>query len=79
MTTKYSSFKEIDERLKILELQREIHIENLKLNLNRFKTDLSPSQFFGGFKGTLKQLALTFAIKKLSNLFRKDAKSDFLY
>jgi hypothetical protein len=78
MIKNYNSFKEIDERLKILKLQREIHLENLKLNLNRAKADLSPAQFFVGLKGTLQQMALTFAIQKLSKVFRKRRRPELL-
>jgi hypothetical protein len=71
MTTKYNSFEEIDQRLRILKLQRKIYLENLKLNLNRARTGLSPIQLFNGFRGTLQQRALTFAIHQLSRIFGK--------
>lgn len=35
MGKQYNSFKEIDERLMVLKLQRKIEIESLKLNINR--------------------------------------------
>ncbi|WP_273565717.1 DUF6327 family protein [Maribacter halichondriae] len=78
MITKYNSFEEIDARLKILRLQREIATENLKLHLNKVKSDLSPVQFFSGFKGSLQQMALTFALQKLSRLFRRTRQLELL-
>jgi hypothetical protein len=64
----YSSFSEIDERLRILKLQRAINAESLKLHLNRTKASLYPTELLGGAKGILQKIALTFAIKKLSNI-----------
>ncbi|MFS4416444.1 DUF6327 family protein [Maribacter sp. 2307ULW6-5] len=71
MTKKYSSFSEIDKDLNILRLQREIAMESLKFNLNNTKADLLPNQLLGGASGLLQQQLLTFAIKKLSGIFRK--------
>tara|TARA_R110002167_G_scaffold90933_5_gene244616 strand:- start:2383 stop:2622 length:240 start_codon:yes stop_codon:yes gene_type:complete len=71
MSRRYNSFAEIDAQLKILGLQKKIDKERLKLNLNRAKSELSPSHIFGGFKGTVQEMALTFMIKKLSDVFRK--------
>ncbi|MGB5556057.1 MAG: DUF6327 family protein [Flavobacteriaceae bacterium] len=65
---RYSSFKEIDERLKILSLQREISKESIKLDLARAKSNLYPSQLLGSAKGMVQKIALTFLIKKLSNV-----------
>lgn len=42
MKREYSSFEEVDTRLKILKLQREISQESLKLHYQRAKTDLAP-------------------------------------
>jgi len=64
----YSSFDEIDQRLKILKLQREIHLESIKFNLHNAKTNFYPMQLFGSFGGLLQKIALTFAIRKLSNI-----------
>lgn len=61
----YSSFTEIDQRLKILSLQREIDKESLKLNLNRLKMDLYPTRFLGGFKGIIKKTLISFIATKL--------------
>lgn len=45
MIKHYESFEDIDNRLKILKLQREIDQENLKLHLQHTKKDLVPRQF----------------------------------
>lgn len=71
MNKQYGSFEEIDQRLKILSLQREIDIENLKLKLSHAKAYLSPAQLLGGLRGTLQQIAISFAVQKLSRVFRK--------
>ncbi len=64
----YSSFDEIDQHLKILKLQREIHKESMKFNLHYAKTNLYPTQLVGGFSGLVQKIVLTFAIRKLSNI-----------
>lgn len=61
----YNSFSEIDHRLKILSLQREIDKESLKLNLNRFKLDLCPTQLLGGFKGIVQKTLISLIATKL--------------
>ena len=71
MTKRYSSFEEIDERLKILRLQREIDTESLKLHFNQAKTNLYPTKLMGGLSGMVQKVMLTLAIKKLSRLFRR--------
>ena len=61
----YSSFTEIDHRLKILGLQREIDKESLKLNLRRLKIDLYPSQFMVGFKEIIQRSLISLVVTKL--------------
>lgn len=61
----YSSFSEIDHRLKILGLQREIDKESLKLNLNRLKIDLYPSNFMVGFKDIIQKSLISLIVTKL--------------
>ncbi|WP_212744201.1 DUF6327 family protein [Maribacter sp. ACAM166] len=68
MENRYSSFKEVDERLKVLKLRREIDTESFKLHLNRTKANFYPTQLLGGTKGILQKMLLTFAVKKLSNV-----------
>ncbi|MCK0146634.1 DUF6327 family protein [Arenibacter sp. F26102] len=67
----YNSFKEIDERLMALKLQRKIEIESLKLNLNQAKANLRPLQLAGSLKGSIQQILLAFAIKKLKGIFNR--------
>ncbi|MBT8312937.1 MAG: hypothetical protein KJP26_00625 [Maribacter sp.] len=61
----YSSFTEIDYRLKILSLQREIDKESLKLNLKRLKFDLYPSNFMVGFKEIVQRSLISLIATKL--------------
>ena len=65
MMKNYSSFTEIDHRLKILGLQREIDKESLKLNLRRLKIDLYPSQFMVGFKEIIQRSLISLVVTKL--------------
>ena len=66
----YRSFTEIDRQLKILNLQREIDLEHFKLSLNRFRTDLYPTQLLGGFKGIIQKTGITFILQKLRKIRR---------
>ena len=66
----YRSFTEIDRQLKILNLQREIDLEHFKLSLNRFRTDLYPTQLLGGFKGMIQKTVITFILQKLRKIRR---------
>jgi len=75
MGMQYNSFKEIDERLMVLKLQRKIEIESLKLNLNQAKSNLRPLQLAGSLKGSFQQILLTFAIKKLKAIFNRRRES----
>ncbi len=66
MTPKrYSSFAEIDMDLRILKLQQEVELENLKLNLKNTKQSLYPTNLLGGFGGIIQKLLLTLIAKKL--------------
>ena len=60
----YRSFTEI------LNLQREIDLEHFKLSLNRFRTDLYPTQLLGGFKGMIQKTVITFILQKLRKIRR---------
>lgn len=69
--TRYTSFKEIDARLRMLQLQREIDKESLKLNITRAKYRLRPAGLKGGLGRTLQKIILAFAVRKLSQWFQK--------
>ena len=71
MGKQYNSFKEIDERLMVLKLQRKIEIESLKLNINQLKSNLRPLQLAGNLKGSIQQMLLIYAIRKLKAMFSK--------
>ncbi|HET8735669.1 MAG TPA: DUF6327 family protein [Pricia sp.] len=68
---KYTSFKEIDQDLKILKLQREIDLENLKLNFRQAKTNLYPTSLLGGVGGIIKKFLITIFAKKVLDKFNK--------
>jgi len=71
MGKQYNSFKEIDERLMVLKLQRKIEIESLKLNINQVKANLRPLQLAGNLKGSIQQMLLFYAIRKLKSIFSR--------
>ncbi|WP_110356784.1 DUF6327 family protein [Arenibacter sp. ARW7G5Y1] len=71
MGKQYNSFKEIDERLIVLKLQRQIEIESLKLNINQVKANLRPLQLAGNLKGSIQQILLVYAIRKLKAIFNR--------
>ncbi|MET6989515.1 DUF6327 family protein [Sediminicola arcticus] len=66
---KYSSFEEIDDRLKILRLQRDISRESLKFNLKKSKETFYPSHIFGEFSGVIQKVLLSFVLKKVIKKF----------
>jgi hypothetical protein len=66
---KYSSFEEIDDRLKILRLQRDISRESLKFNFKKSKETFYPSHIFGEFSGVIQKVLLSFVLKKVIKKF----------
>lgn len=52
----YSSFEEIDLDLKILKLEREIHLEKAKMGARRAKESLQPMNLVKGFVGESTEL-----------------------
>ncbi|PKD21603.1 glutaminyl-tRNA synthetase [Salegentibacter salinarum] len=65
----YSSFKEIDRDLKILKLQTKIDQEEIKLNIERTKSALSPLSLMGSMAGSILQKAFILkAVTKLTGL-----------
>ena len=77
MNIRYNSFEEIDTRLKILKLQREIDRESLKMNLNRAKISIVPRNLVKNIStnfthsSTWKNLLIAFFAKKALNILRK--------
>jgi len=81
MVKGYTSFEEIDNRLKILELQREINQEVLKLNIQNARVDLVPRLIRNNLgtnftkNDTLKSLFITFISSKALNFIRSKRRS----
>ncbi len=73
MEAEYRSFSEIDDRLRILKLRREIDKESIKLHLKQAKFNFYPLQLMGGVSGIVQKIALTFAVKKISQLFHRNS------
>ncbi|MGB3152708.1 MAG: DUF6327 family protein [Maribacter sp.] len=77
MVKKYKSFQEIDARLEILKLQRQIDQESLKLHFNKAKIDLVPRNLLKGIgtsfthSTTWKNMLITFVVKKVLGVLRK--------
>ncbi|MBO2543541.1 DUF6327 family protein [Salegentibacter agarivorans] len=71
----YSSFKEIDRDLKILKLQTKIDQEEIKLNIERTKSAMSPLSIMGSMAGSILQKAFILkAVTKLTGLKKVTAK-----
>ncbi len=73
MIKKYNSFVEIDKRLRILSLQREIDKERLKFNLKQSKTDLTDItslNIVNSFNSYLQIKIITWATKNLRKFFK---------
>tara|TARA_R110000868_G_scaffold51310_1_gene162874 strand:+ start:295 stop:510 length:216 start_codon:yes stop_codon:yes gene_type:complete len=66
---KYSSFEEIDDRLKIVRLERDISRESLKFHLKKSKETFYPSHIFGEFSGVIQKVLLSFVLKKVIKKF----------
>ncbi|ULC58141.1 DUF6327 family protein [Flaviramulus sp. BrNp1-15] len=74
MTThKYSSFEEIDEKLKILKLETEIDKESFKFDVLNFKKNISSTLFSGGISSLVQITILSFVTKKLSKILGKQS------
>ena len=69
--TRYNSFDEIDKQLKILNLQRQINKESLKLNLIRSKMSLAPAAIMNEFRVLFQERMLMVIIKKILKNFGK--------
>lgn len=80
MVKEYKSFKEIDARLNLLKLQREINQESLKLHYYKAKVDLVPRKLLLGLGTTIaqsdtwKNVLLAFVTKKVLGLLKSRQK-----
>lgn len=64
----YNSFEQIDQRLKILKLQREIHKESIKFCLNNTKTNFYPKGLLCVISGFMQKIAeVLIALKGVLN------------
>tara|TARA_R110000868_G_scaffold150063_3_gene372997 strand:- start:61822 stop:62037 length:216 start_codon:yes stop_codon:yes gene_type:complete len=61
----FNSFDEMDQKLRILKLQREIDKEQLKRHFNNAKSSLYPTRLLGGFAGITKKLVISFVANKI--------------
>ncbi|PIB27973.1 DUF6327 family protein [Maribacter sp. 4G9] len=81
MKREYSSFEEMDTRLKILKLEREISQESLKIHYYRAKTDLAPLNLIKslgsniGTSGGWKNLIVAYFAKKVMDFIRNRRQS----
>jgi hypothetical protein len=65
MNKRYSSFEEIDRELQILELQRKLDWEHIKLNSKAIKNTLAPRNFGRRLENVVQQATIAFVLKKL--------------
>ena len=65
----FTSFDEIDQRLAILKIKREIDKEQLRLHINRTKAHFYPTNFLGGLSGIAQKLMISFIAKKILKRF----------
>ncbi len=65
MNKKYNSFKEIDEDLKILALQREINKEYTKHSFQELKTYFYPFNLIRSFDGFVARVVVPFILTKV--------------
>ncbi|MBT8264336.1 MAG: hypothetical protein KJN75_03280 [Muriicola sp.] len=61
----YDSFEEIDQQLQILELQRKLDWEHIKLNSQAIKSAVYPAHLSQRIEYMLQQTAITFVLRKL--------------
>ncbi|GGW43540.1 DUF6327 family protein [Arenibacter certesii] len=67
MNTKpvFTSFEEIDHRLRILKLQRQIELEQMKLQVKGAKNNIVPTALMGGVGKWSKRLLISFISRKI--------------
>ncbi|PKV50223.1 hypothetical protein ATE84_2275 [Aquimarina sp. MAR_2010_214] len=65
MDKTYTSFKEIEQDLRKLNLQRQINLEEIKLLKSEFKEDLQPYQWVSTLLSAVKKYGIFYLIKRL--------------
>lgn len=65
MKTEFNSFEEIDQQLKILDLQRSIHRESLMFHSRKIKQALLPKNWFKTFDNVIYGAVFSWTLKKL--------------
>lgn len=72
MSTKpiFTSFEEIDHKLQILKLQRQIEMEQMRLHINGAKSNLMPASLMGGVGKWSKRLLISFITKRILRKLR---------
>ncbi len=65
MEKTYTSFKEIEQDLRKLNLQRQICLEEMKLLKSEFKEDLQPYQWVSTIFSAVKKYGIFYLIKRL--------------
>ena len=73
MIGKYNSFREIDQDLKILALEREINKEYTKYSLQELKTYFYPFNLIKSFDGFVAKVMIPFI---LTRIFKKKRLSE---
>ncbi len=61
----FTSFEEIDHRLKILKLQRQIEMEQIKMHVQEAKNSFVPTALIGSMGKWSKRLFITFITRKI--------------
>jgi len=60
----YNSLKEIQSELQVLQLQRDIQLEELKLTRHQLKDDLSPANWISTIFNGVKKYGLLMLLRK---------------
>lgn len=61
----FTSFEDINRELQILQLQRQIDAEHLKLTFEKGRSNLYPTHLLGGIGGIVKKFLFTVVLKKV--------------
>ncbi|WP_445384230.1 hypothetical protein ACT6NV_09470 [Robiginitalea sp. IMCC44478] len=65
MNSRFSTFEEIDNRLKIIDLQRQISIEHMRLAIRDAGANLLKKGLVYSIRPALTSLALSWTLKKI--------------